>query len=83
MSGDEQDKFEQNRFNKDGTMNFSNARARMVATALVDENGAKLFNEKDLIELSKKSGAALNFLIDKITELNRITPDEIDALAKN
>lgn len=83
LSGKEQDKFEQESRGKNGGPNLINMRARMVAAALVDKDGKKLFSDEDIIKLSNKSGSVLNRLIDKIGELNRITEEDLEKIAKN
>lgn len=83
MSGREQDKFEAECRGKNGGPNLINMRARMVAACLVDSEGKKLFTDEDVIKLSNKSGSVLNRLIDKIGELNRITGEDLEKIAKN
>lgn len=82
-SAKEQEEFEQAIFTKDGAP-ATNTRAKFLAAALVDEGGEKLFTKPGDIEaLSDKNGAALSFLAEELIKLNRISPEELDDLAKN
>lgn len=83
MTGYEQDKFEEDNRGKNGGPNMKHIRARMVGLCLVDNEGKRLFNDEELIKLSNKSGTVLNRLIDEIGELNRITNDDLEKIAKN
>ncbi len=84
MTGKENDDWEKSRFDKDGKFNLTNARARLVAVCLVDKDGKQIFNDITKIEkLSGKSAVVLNRLVDKITELNKVTQEDVEELAKN
>lgn len=84
MTAREQDKFEQDCQGKNGGPNLINIRAKMVAVCLVNAQGEKICkDESAVLKLSAKSGAVLNRIIDKITELNRITEEDLDKIAKN
>ena len=83
LTGDEQDIFEKERLNEDGTFNLHNFRARLVSMCLCDKEGKNIFKPEHIPELSKKNGAVLNNLVDKINKVNLITQDDIEILAKN
>lgn len=83
LSALEQDDIESKRHNKDGTPVILNLRARYVTMCLVDEDGNKIFTEKDIHILSKKAGSVINRLIDKCSELNRLTEEDLENSAKN
>ncbi len=84
MSGEEQDQFEQANRGKDGGPNLIGMRARWVAACLVDEEGNKVFdNPKDVIELGKKNASVLSRLVDEILELNKLTEEDLEEIAKN
>ena len=63
--------------------NIRNVRARFVAEASVDEDGKKLFRESDVIALGQKSAAALSRVFNAIQELNIISDQDIEEMAKN
>lgn len=58
--------------------NHGNITARFVALAVVDEDGKRLFSEGDAIALGELSGAALNRVYAKASELSRVR--DIDAV---
>jgi len=81
--GIDQDKFEKEFRGKDGVPNLMHSRARLVASSLYKSNGERMFTDDQVIKLSNKSGAVLNRLVDKITEINNITEADLDKIAKN
>jgi len=87
LSAYEQDKFEADSRGANGGPNLQHMRARLVAAALCDKDGNKLIKDNDakstIAKLSLKSGAVLNYLIDRITSLNRITTEDLEKIAKN
>ena len=87
LSAFEQDKFEADSRGPNGGPNLQHMRARLVAAALCDKDGNKLIKDGDakstIAKLSLKSGAVLNYLIDRITEINRITTEDLEKIAKN
>lgn len=83
LSAREQDNFEANRFDKNGKEKIMGLRARFVANCLVDKDGNKIFSEDDIERLSDKRGSVLNRIIDKCVEVNRITEEDLERLAKN
>lgn len=48
----------------------------MLAASIVDEKGNRLFTEKDMAELGKKSPTVLSRLVDAVRELN--AKEEVD-----
>ena len=46
------------------TVDMKDAEMRIMAICVVDENGKRLFTEKDIAELGKKSGSAINRISD-------------------
>lgn len=86
LSAFEQDKFEADSRGANGGPNLQHMRARLVAAALCDKDGNKLIKDdgkSTIAKLSLKSGAVLNYLIDRITDLNRITTEDLEKIAKN
>lgn len=45
-------------------------RERLVGASLVDENNERLFSDREILDLSKKSGAVLQRLFDVAQELS-------------
>lgn len=86
LSAFEQDKFEADSRGPNGGPNLQHMRARLVAAALCDKDGNKLIKDdgkSTIAKLSLKSGAVLNYIIDRITEINRITTEDLEKIAKN
>lgn len=82
LSGEEQDKFEQDSFmSKDKSV--VGVRARLVSIAICDADGNKMFKPDDIKALQAKSSAVLNQLYDEIIALNRISDEDIEEIAKN
>jgi hypothetical protein len=67
---------------KDGPV-YDIFKARLVARALVDENGKRLFTDKEFGELSSKSAAALNRLFEECLRINQVTQQDVEELTKN
>lgn len=61
---------------------FHNMRSKLVARCAVDDNGKRIFSEKQVAELGKKSAKVLDRLFAKAQELNGISDDDIEALGK-
>lgn len=83
LSGTARDRFETSIVGKNGGVNMANIRAKLAAVTVVDENGDLLFDQKDLIKLGRKSGAALDRIYEASQKLNRITDSDVEELAKN
>lgn len=81
MSASARDNFEAQMLDK--KTGRENARAKLAAATIQDENGALMFTEKDITALGKKSGAALDRVFDAALKINRIGPSDMDELAKN
>ena len=87
LTGQERDAFEASLFVGEGAkrkQNLKNLRSRLVATTLVDESGNRLFSDDaSVLELSKKSAAALNRVFEAAQKLNGMTGAEAEALGKD
>lgn len=83
MSGFARDRFEASILGKNGGMNMTNIRAKLVAASLVDEKGNMLFTEEDIIKLGKKSCTALDKIFEEAQKLNNLGEKELETLAKN
>lgn len=54
----------------------------MLSRCIADDQGARLFTDKDIEKLSGKSAKALNRLFDAAQELNAISKEEQEAIKK-
>lgn len=82
MSASERDKWESETYG-DGKPKTDNFRASFVAMCLVDEKGNRLFSDKDVVELGKKSANALQSVFNVAQRLNGLTKEEAEKLEKN
>lgn len=83
MTGTERDAFEQSVVQTKGKTNLSNIRARLCALTIVDEKGNRLFDDSDIVELGKKSAAALDKVFAVAQRLNGLAAGDVEELAKN
>jgi len=83
MTGTERDNYEQTivvQKGKDTRVNMRNARAKLVALSVVDEQGRRLFSDADISALGNKSAAALQRVFDVATRLSGISDQDIKEL---
>lgn len=83
LTGFERDRFEAEVVDdrKDSKrMNLTNVRARLVALAVVDENGTRLFKPTDIEWLGQKSAAVLDRIYDVATRLSGISDTDIEGM---
>lgn len=83
LMGYERDEYEMSVMDqrkKDIKVDLQNARARLVAMAVVDADGARIFGEEDIPMLSAKNARGLNQLYDVAKALSGIGDDDIDEL---
>jgi hypothetical protein len=86
MTGAERDSFEADIYQKKGDtieLNREHFRAKLLGRCIVDEKGARLFSDKDIMVLSAKSVKALDRLFTVAQELNGISKEEQDNIKKN
>ncbi len=79
LTGTERDAYESSIVKTNGTkvtVDSRNLRAKLVAMSCVDEDGALLFTSDDVVELGKKSAAALDRIVDVAKRLSRIDMSE-------
>lgn len=62
---------------------LDNARANLAARTICDESGSLLFTAADVVELGKRSSAALDRVYAVAQRLSRISADDIEELAGN
>ena len=81
LTGAERDQFEATVVETKGKntrVNLVNARAKLVAMSVVDEEGNKLFTPADVAALGKKSAAALARIFDVAMRLAGISEKDIE-----
>ncbi len=86
LTGEQRDAFEAGCFHTDGanvSTNFKNLRAKLIARSVINEAGELEFSEKDVKELGKKSGAALDRVFGVCKRISRILDSDIEDLVKN
>lgn len=85
MTAHERDRFEQQMFtNKGGKRErMDDIRATLVSLTVIDEDGKRLFGEKDVKALGKKSAAALDKIFSEAQSLNAVSDEDVEDMAKN
>jgi hypothetical protein len=87
LSGTERDAFEASmvQINASGgrQVKLENIRARLVALTAVDEEGERLFSDKDVKELGQKSAAALDRVWDASQRLSGLSDEDVQELAED
>ncbi len=94
MTGEERDKFESSllvrksvgkrgRGKREVTeFNLENTRAKVCSMTMCEEDGKRLFTEKDVKALSKKSAAGLQRVFEVAQELSGLTDEDIEELVE-
>lgn len=54
-----------------------------IICCVCDKNGEKLFNSEDIVKLMQKNSVALNWLTNKVLEVNFKSSDLLEEEAKN
>lgn len=86
MSASERDRFEAGMVRGRGrntTTNLENMRARLCLLCMVDESGARMFEEEDTFPLGGKSAAALDRIFTVARRLNGLGDADVEELTKN
>lgn len=84
LTGLERDAFEESCYvgrGKDRRENFANLRARLVALAVVGEDGQRLFTNDDIAALGGKNAAALDRVFEVAQRLSGLRAKDVDDLA--
>jgi hypothetical protein len=79
LSGTDRDLFE----DAYASEKMKNFRPRFLVLTLCDENGERLFTDKEVADLGKKSSAVINRLFDKAWSFNAFRSEDVDALGKD
>jgi len=83
MSGHERDTLEMEARRMLKTGNAVDLRARYAAYSLSDPDGKRMFSDLDIPRLAKKSGIALDRIMEASERHNRIGPAAIEEAEKN
>jgi hypothetical protein len=68
---------------KETSVDMANIRAKLCALAIRDEDGARLFDDDEAIDLGKKSADVLDRIFTVAQRLSGLTKEDVDKLAKN
>jgi hypothetical protein len=87
LTGTERDAFEDEAVQTKGkkiSVNMRNIRAKLAAKSIVDRKGGeRIFTDRDVIALGKKSAAPLDRVFSVAQKLSGISVEDIEELAKN
>lgn len=67
----------------DGKINLQNLRARTAALCIVDDKGQRMFSEKEIEALGRKSASALDRIVKAAQRLNKLTEGDVETARKN
>lgn len=65
------------------TITLSDMRSRLVASCLIDGDGNRVFSDKEVRDLGKKSGKVLDRLYDDAARLSGLSEQAQEELAEN
>jgi hypothetical protein len=85
LTGAERDQYESaivEQKGRDTKVNMRNARARLVALSVVDEEGKRLFSPNDVSLLGAKSAAALQRVFNVSMRLSGISAEDVRELTE-
>ena len=86
MTGVDRDAYEASIYDvsgKDVKIIRENFRSKLLARTIIDEKGKRLFTEKEVELLGKKSSKALDRLFPIAQELNGLRPEDTEKFTKN
>lgn len=86
MTSQERDEYESEIVQQRGrstTYNLKNLRARLLTRALVDEDGTRLFSDKDVVALGGKNAAVMDRLFAIARRMSGIGEKDVEELAGN
>jgi hypothetical protein len=86
ISGAERDRYEESLIQQRGNsrqMNMRNARAKLVALCVVDEQGNRLFSDQDVNALGRKNAKPLDRLWDACRKLSGLSDDDVEKLTED
>jgi hypothetical protein len=86
MTGTERDLFESEAYTVKGKsveITRENFRARLLVRVLVNDVGARLFSDKDIVTLGAKSAKSLDRLFTVAMRVNGLSREDVEDLTKN
>lgn len=86
LTGAERDAFESEIVQlkgKKASLNTQNFRAKLVARSVVDEDGQRLFSDRDAQVLGQKSAAALQRVFEVAQRLSGLSETDVEELVAN
>lgn len=90
MTAAERDDYEQSLLESSGTgrnlkliPNLQNAKAKLVARTLVEENGDRVFTDSEAGQLGGKAASAINKLYEIARRLSGISDTDVEEMVKN
>lgn len=86
LTGAERDAFEAEMVEQRGKkvrMDMQNFRAKLVVRSVVDEEGKRLFSDKDAPQLGQKSAAALQRVFEVAQRLSGLSDTDVGELVGN
>lgn len=84
LQGNQRDKFEDSLMDSKGRTRVLNARAKLAQLCLINpKTGAQLFSEQKIIELGRKSSAALQRVFELAQKLSGLTDKDMEELEGN
>lgn len=86
MTGSERDTFEASLIGsggKDTSKNLRDLRARFASLVIIGDDKERLFNEKDIKALGRKSASALDRVLSAGQRLNGLSNNDVEELAGN
>jgi hypothetical protein len=86
LTGKERDAFEASLTTGEGKKrkpDLTNIRAKLVAMCIVDEGGAREFEDSEIAALGAKSAAALDRVFSVCQRLNGLSTADVEELEKN
>jgi len=91
LSGSERDRYEESmirwRAGKGKTVAavpaLANARAKLVSLSVIDQDGERLFTDRDVVDLGQKSAAALERIFDVAQKLSGLAPADLSELMQS
>ena len=90
LTSAERDDYEQSLIESSGrgrnmqvTPNLTNAKAKLVARAMVDEDGKRIFTDAEAGKLGRKSARAISDLYAIAQRLSGLSDEDVEELVKN
>ncbi len=86
LTATERDAYEADIFQRNGTdtrVNMTNIRSKLCARCMIDDKGERIFSDREIGILGKKSSLVVDRIFDAARTLNGMSAEDVDDLAKN